>query len=309
MGIKKLMKLIDRAPCAINKRSHSDYKGKTIAIDGSISIYQWVSIGNTRNIVNSKGKKINHIQGTFYRTANMLLSGIIPVYVFDGAPPKLKSVTMKKRKIARDMGKQLRVPREVFVECQYLLQLLGVPVVQAPSEAEAQCAHLSKIGYVYGVATSDSDLLPFGGKLLIRGMDSSGKTLTEINLDILLEQLEISYDQFVDLCILLGSDYAPGISKLNPDKALKLIQKYNTVEKIAIELKIKIQFDVNEIRNEFKHPKVLNVGPFKLKKLSNSDIDKLRDYLVNIHGLLPNRVDGTLDKLREFYKTLNMSSK
>lgn len=303
MGIKNLLKLIERnSEVAINKRSHSDYSGKIIAIDGSISIYQWVSVGNVRKIVNSKGKKINHIQGTFYRTAKMILSGITPVYVFDGAPPELKSVVMKKRKEARDVGKQLRVPREVFAECQYLLNLLGVPVVQSVSEAEAQCAYLSKIGYVHGVATSDSDLLAFGGKLLIRGMDSSGKTLTEINLDILLEQLELSYDQFVDLCIILGSDYAPGISKLNPDRALRLIQKYKTIEKVANELEIKLPFDVNEIRNEFKNPKVIKAGPFKLKKLSNNDINKLREYLIDIHGLLPSRVDGTLGKLREFYK-------
>jgi len=303
MGIKNLLKLISRdADASINKRSHSDYSGKTIAIDGSISIYQWVSVGNARNIINAKGKKINHVQGTFYRTAKMILSGITPVYVFDGAPPQLKSVIMKKRKEARDIGKQLRVPREVFTECQYLLKLLGVPFVQAPSEAEAQCAHLSKLGYVYGVATSDSDLLAFGGKLLIRGMDSSGKTLTEINLEILLEQLEISYEQFIDLCIILGSDYAPGIAKVNSDRALRLIQKYKTFEKVAEELKIKIPFDINEIRNEFKNPKVSNVGPFKLKKLSNNDINILREYLIDIHGLLPNRVDGTLNKLREFYK-------
>jgi flap endonuclease-1 len=302
MGIKNLLKLIEsNAEVSINKRSHSDYSGKIIAIDGSISIYQWVSVGNVRKIVNSKGKKINHIQGTFYRTAKMILSGITPVYVFDGAPPELKSVVMKKRKEARDVGKQLRVPREVFTECQYLLKLLGVPVVQAASEAEAQCAYLSKIGYVHGVATSDSDLLAFGGKLLIRGMDSSGKTLTEINLDILLEQLEISYNQFVDLCIILGSDYAPGISKLNPDKALRLIQKYKTIENIVNKLEIKLSFDVNEIRNEFNHPKIFKAGPFKLKKLSIDDINKLREYLIDIHGLLPNRVDGTLDKLRKFY--------
>lgn len=106
-----------------------------------------------------------------------------PVYVFDGKPPELKRAQLDARlerreeadkglEAAKEAGDQeaieryskrtIKVTRAHNDECKRLLRLMGVPVIDAPTEAEAQCAVMAKAGLVYGVATEDMDCLTFG---------------------------------------------------------------------------------------------------------------------------------------------------
>jgi len=72
-------------------------------------------------------------------------------------------------------------------ECKKLLQLMGVPVIDAPSEAEAQCAAMAQAGVVYGAATEDMDCLTFGCPTLIRHLmapSSQNAPIQEFNLQV-----------------------------------------------------------------------------------------------------------------------------
>ena len=163
----------------------------------------------------------------------MLEAGIKPIYVFDGKAPELKAGELEKRKEKREeadrklkeaqevenvkeinkFSKRLvRVTRQHNEECKKLLTLMGVAIINAPSEAEAQCAELCKEGLVYGVATEDMDGLTFGTHRLIRHL-SSGNTekVKEYALDKVLEGLGLNQSQFIDLCILMGCDYCDSI--------------------------------------------------------------------------------------------------
>ncbi|XP_015782211.1 flap endonuclease 1 [Tetranychus urticae] len=292
MGITGLSKLIaDICPQAIKESEMKSYFGRTVAIDASMSIYQFmIAIRNRDQMMsNDEGNTTSHLVGLFYRTIKLMADGIKPVYVFDGKAPVMKSGELAKRSEKRaeaeaklkeakeaenveEIGKfskrLVRVTRQHNEECKKLLQLLGIPIICAPSEAEAQCAQLAKEGLVYGVATEDMDGLTFGSPRLIRHL-SSGNTdkCKEFILERVLEGLNITYDQFVDLCILMGCDYCDSIKGIGGKKGLDLIKEHGSIEGI-----LKNRFKITEfIDPEIEYKEKLR--DLEAKKEENSEND------------------------------------
>ncbi|KAI7983534.1 Flap endonuclease 1 [Camellia lanceoleosa] len=111
----------------------------------------------------------------------------------------------------------LQVTKKHNEDCKKLLRLMGVPVIEAPSEAEAQCAALCKSGKVYAVASEDMDSLTFGApRFLHHLIDPSSKKVPvmEFKVSKVLEELNLTMDQFIDLCILSGCVYCDSIRVL-----------------------------------------------------------------------------------------------
>jgi len=186
----------------------------------------------------------------------MLEAGMKPVFVFEGRAPDLKREELAKRsarragateelEAAKESGnaedvekyakRTVRVTREHNAECKRLLRLMGVPVVEAPSEAEAQCAQLCKDGAVYAISTEDMDSLTFGTPVLLRHLmaPASQKTaVVEFDRAKILEELGLTDEQFTDLCILCGCDYTDKIVGIGPVRALGLIQKHGSLEEV-----------------------------------------------------------------------------
>ena len=131
-----------------------------------------------------------------------------------------------------------------------LLRRLGVPYIVANGEAETLCAKLSRCGLVGGCMSEDMDILPNGGKKFIRNFNSSKNTITEYDLDIILEKMEITYEQFIDICILCGCDYCPKITGIGPINAYKLIKKHKDIETLLGHLKPK-----NKVPEDFEYEK------------------------------------------------------
>lgn len=265
MGIQGLMKLLsEESPGSIKEHDLEYLCGRKIAIDASMAMYQFLVAvrtqgdagGHAAMLTNEAGEITSHIQGMFNRTIKMITSGVKPVYVFDGKPPQMKGGELAKR-IARraqaeasleaskeagdveDVNKfsrrLVKVTRQHNDDCKQLLRLMGVPVVDAPCEAEAQCAELAKKGKVYAAATEDMDALTFRTPLLLRKLTFTGskQPIIEINLEIALSGLGITYEQFVDLCILCGCDYCGSIKGIGPKTALKLIKQHGNLEKVV----------------------------------------------------------------------------
>ncbi|XP_031415601.1 probable flap endonuclease 1 homolog [Clupea harengus] len=232
MGITKLADLIrSDAPGAISHKEISDYTGKVIALDTSIVMNQF------RTAVPSM-QHLSPLTGLFFRTLTFLEHDIKPVYVIDGRPPEEKKAVLERR--AKNAGwNSPPHPRRNAVssqtqDCLQLLRLVGVPVVMAPGDAEACCAHLVKTGMVHAVASEDMDTLPFGGSVLLRQLNAKKDSdVTEYCLSKILEILQLSHKEFVDLCILLGCDYCEKIGGLGPKRALSLIKQHRTIECVA----------------------------------------------------------------------------
>lgn len=165
------------------------------------------------------GETTSHLMGIFYRTIRMLENGIKPVYVFDGKPPDMKSKELSKRTEKREEAQKalekateagdaadmekfnrrlVRVTKVHNEEAKELLKLMGVPYVDAPCEAEAQCAAMVKAGKVYATATEDMDALTFGTNILLRHLTSSEVKklpVQEFFYDKILQGLEFTREQ------------------------------------------------------------------------------------------------------------------
>lgn len=230
-----------------------------MAIDASMSLYQFLIAVRSEGaqLTTIDGEPTSHLVGMFYRTIRFLENGIKPVYVFDGKPPELKGGELMKRAERREEAQKLldkateagvqadvekynrrlvKVTKEQSNEAKELLKLMGVPYVEAPCEAEAQCAAMVKSGKVYGAATEDMDALTFGSSVLIRHLTFSEARkipVQEFNYQRVLEGLELSQESFIDLCILLGCDYCDSIKGIGPKRAIELIKEHKTLDKIC----------------------------------------------------------------------------
>lgn len=139
--------------------------GRKIAVDASMSLYQFLIAVRAEGVQLTAvdGSTTSHLMGMFYRTIRLVENGIKPVYVFDGKPPQMKSAELNKRQERRveaekalakatEEGDQteidkfnrrlVKVTKEHAQEAKELLTLMGVPYIEAPCEAEAQCAAL-----------------------------------------------------------------------------------------------------------------------------------------------------------------------
>eukprot|EP00981_Chlorochromonas_danica_P000556 scaffold125_cov156-Ochromonas_danica.AAC.5 len=226
--------------------------------------------GAAAMLMNEAGEITSHIQGMFNRTIKMMTSGLRPVYVFDGKPPELKGGELAKRlarraKAEADLAEAkaaeatedvdrfsrrlVKVTRQHNEECQELLRLMGVPYFIAPCEAEAQCAELARKGKVYATATEDMDALTFQSPKLLRKLTFSQSSkekqpILEIDFSVVLAGLGLTYEQFVDLCILCGCDYCSTIKGIGPKTALKLIKQHHSLEKIISALQSEKKYDI-----------------------------------------------------------------
>ncbi|KAJ1513495.1 Elongation of fatty acids protein 2 [Coelomomyces lativittatus] len=348
MGIHGLTKLLgDQAPQVLQENEIKNYFGRKIAIDASMAIYQFlIAVRNEgQMLTNDSGETTSHLIGMFYRTIRMLDNGIKPVYVFDGKPPELKSIELEKRfqkrteatasleeaiekgatedidKFSRRTVKVTRVHTE---ECKRLLTLMGVPYLDAPSEAEAQCAALCREGLVYATGSEDMDTLTFGSPILLRHLtfsDARKLPISEIHLEKVLLGLHLSMEQFIDLCILLGCDYCSSIPGVGPKTAFQWIQQHHSIEAILPILDKKkhgMQLEdwlFKEARQLFKKPNVLDPSTIQLK-WNDPDEEGLIQYLVKeknfneerirtgIKKILKSKGGGTQERLDTFFKPL-----
>ncbi|XP_025410898.1 flap endonuclease 1 [Sipha flava] len=328
MGITGLAKLIaDIAPNAIKENEIKNHFGRKIAIDASMSLYQFLIAVRSEGaqLTSADGETTSHIMGTFYRTIRLLDNGIKPVYVFDGKPPKMKSSELEKRadkrqeaqkalEKAEELGNTTEIDkfskRLVKVtsthtnECKELLKLMGVPYVEAPCEAEAQCAAMVKAGIVYATATEDMDALTFGSPVLLRHMtfsEARKMPIQEFQLDTVLESIEMTKNEFIDLCILLGCDYCNSIKGIGPKKAIELIRQYRSLENILENLDTKKyqvpeDWPFKEARRLFIEPEITEPSTLELKWV-DPDEEGLVKFLCGNRGFSEERVRNGAKKL------------
>ncbi|MCL5874704.1 MAG: flap endonuclease-1 [Candidatus Thermoplasmatota archaeon] len=306
-------------------------KGRMLAVDAFNVIYQFLS--NIREydgspLKDKQGKITSHLSGLFYRNISLLESGIVPVYVFDGKPPALKDKTIKERialkekaeeeyRLSLAMGdyekaksfasRTSRLTSEMISESKELLNSIGIAVIDAPSEGEAEASFLCRVGSVYSAVSQDYDSLLFGSPRLIRNLTISGKRrygrtgrVVDIKPEIIindevLRKLGITREQLIDMGILIGTDFNDGIKGIGPKKAYQLIKKNGSVKNIS---NIKIE-NYDEIRNIFLNPDVVDPGHIKVPEFNEQ---KVLDILVSGHDFSAERVSSALNRVKEARK-------
>ena len=322
MGIHGLSKVIaDQAPRALKEYTLQQLFNRKVAIDASTSIYQFlIAVRSDSNggsqLTNAVGETTSHLMGMFYRTIRLVEAGLKPIYVFDGKAPGAKARELVKRGekrqdatdglvAAREAGNEedmmkfskrtVKVTRQHNEDCMKLLKLMGIPYVQAPGEAEAQCSEIVKGGLAYAVGSEDLDTLTFAAPILMRYLTvSEAKKLpiAEYTHSKILEDMSLTNDQFIDFCILLGCDYCDSIKGIGPKKALELIKEHQSIERILENIdrekyKVPENWNYEEARALFKDPLVIPATDPELQqgiKWDQADIEGVVNFMVNENG-------------------------
>ncbi|MGD0029555.1 MAG: flap endonuclease-1 [Candidatus Bathyarchaeia archaeon] len=316
-----------------------DLGGKSIAIDAYNALYQFLAIIRQPDgtpLKDNAGRVTSHLSGLLYRTSNLVEMGIKPIYVFDGTPPALKEVEIKRRAKVKEEaavryeralkeGKMeearvyaqatSRLKDYMADDSKKLLDLMGIPWVQAPSEGEAQAAHMVKRGHADYCASQDYDSLLFGAPMLIRNVTISGRrrlpsknvfvevTPEIVQLDQVLKECGITYEQLVDVGILIGTDFNPdGIEGLGPKTALKLIKEHGTLEETLPFVK-NAQFpaEPQRIREIFLKPAITDDYKVEWKE---PDVEGLVSFIVKERDFSEDRVRKTLERMQAGTKKL-----
>ena len=312
--------------------------GKTIAIDAFNTIYQFLAIirgFDGSPLKNLKGESTSHISGLFYRNIKLIEYNIKPVYVFDGVPNILKKEELTRRRqmkkaavikmneaidsqdfeTARKYAQSTsKVNSKMIEDSKKLLNLMGISVVQANEDAESQAAYLVNNNMVYAAGSQDYDTLLFGAKRMIRNLSHNRTKKVKnttikipiqwIKLEKLLESLEIDQNQLIDVGILSGVDFYPGIRGIGTKSAYELIKTHKSLDNL-VENKIKsrgIDFEkvidlevIDKVRNIFRNPNVdKNV---EIKKY-RPNYDKLKEFLVEENNFDRIRIESGLSKLK-----------
>jgi len=307
-----------------------DLAKKSVAIDCYNALYQFLSVIRQPNgtpLMDREGRITSHLSGLLYRTANLVEKGIKVVYVFDGTPPELKEAEIKRRtrikeeailkyeealkagdlERARMYAQATATLKEYMVkDAKRLLELLGVPYVQAPSEGEAQAAYMAMKGDVWASASQDYDSLLFGSPRLVRNLTITGRRKLPrkriyvevkpelVELEKMLSELGLTREQLVDVGILLGTDfnYKP-VKGVGPKSAVKII-KEKGLERFLKEKNVTLE-NLDEIRKIFLEPKVTDDYKLEWKE---PDYDRVIDFLCNERDFSEDRVRKALDKFR-----------
>ena len=322
MGIKNMLKFLNNNyPHIIKNINNDNFNGNRIAIDISILLYQIIiAIRNSgADMTNKQGDITSHILGLFNKTINFLKLNIIPVYVFDGKPPVFKQKVIEARrdvkmkaycKLSENLSEEdkikyfkrtVSITKKQIDECKELLDCMGIPYVVAPEEADSQCAQLVKAGLVDGVLTEDMDILTFGSHTIYRNLASHTRTPIKIELNDILIALKLSYEQFVELCILFGCDYSDKLF-IKSEMIYKYYLKYKNMNNtINALIKDKILFIKNleehdisnytKYKEYFINPPVHNIKIIDMKKPRIKELD---DLLVLKYGLVRMKIYNKL---------------
>lgn len=309
-----------------------ELKGKSFAVDGFIVLHEFLALIRDRlgrPLTDEHGNVTSHLVGLAFRTTRLISDyDMNLVFVFDGRPPTLKSLELANRREARIKAEKEyqdavmrgdvketfskavmtgRLTTQSLDDTKQLLDLLGIPWVQAPSEGEAQAAYMAANGSVWASNSKDYDSLLFGAPRLVRFLSISGqewlpskkksrKVLPElIELHRFLDYHCITRLQLIDMSILIGTDFNAGIKGIGSKTALKLIKKHGSLEELPEEIRSKLPDTTDQIRDIYLHPKVTDEYSVERGELQE---DALDDFLCGEKNFSTSRVQLVINRMR-----------
>lgn len=325
MGVN-LKEILIRKPVSLD-----DLQNKILIVDGFNMLYQFLTTIRGRDgapFMDSHGNITSHLIGLFSRTTNFMTRGIKLVFCFDGKVPDLKHKELQRRaelkaeakklyeealekedvdQMHKYAGRTAKLTKEMVDQAKDLLTGLGIPWVQAPSEGEAQAAHMVKKGDGWAVVSQDFDSLLYAAPRVIQNLSIEGKrkipgklAFTTIEPQLIelkenLSNLGLTQEQLINLAILVGTDYAPaGVRGIGPKKGLALVKELKEAEKIFEGKKLEDGVDWKDVVNVFKTMPVTDEYQIKWNKVDKEAVIKL---LVDTHDFSAERVEKTLANL------------
>jgi len=328
---------VNLTPIIIKKiLSLEDLRGKSLAVDTQNYLYQFLSLIRMQDgtpLQDSHGNVTSHLAGLMFRSTRLIHDyDIYLVFVFDGQPPQLKQHEIMKRREMREKATQewqtalkagdyatafskavmtSHLTRPMIEDSKRLLQFLGIPFVQAPSEAEAQTAYMALKGEVWAASSKDYDSLLFGAPRLLRYLTIYGREFLPskgvsrplqpelIELDKFLSSHEITREQLIDIAVLIGTDFNEGLKGIGPKTAVNLIKKHGKIENLPNEVKGTLEAqNYREVRRFFLEPKVTADYTLRYRELQE---DELYRFLCDQRDFSRERVETVIQRMKTFY--------
>ena len=266
-GLNKFLRC--QNPAGIEQIHLSELSGKKIVIDVSIYLYRF----NVNN----------ELFENFY---NMLINfkrfNIIPLFVFDGKPPVEKLNTIEQRRNERREAERkynelvesneienyskynieaLKRRKTIIsiknkTELKMLFDFYGVSYVDAPGEADELCAHYVKTKQAWACLSDDMDLFVYGCPRILRYLSLINMTIVYYNLNDILGYFKMSFKNFINICIMSGTDYNSQICSIDSSfYDYKQLVKDNNNQK--------------EIDKVFEEKIIRNIGLEKFNEIKN----------------------------------------
>ena len=330
----------------ISKSRHeigiADLSGKIVAFDAYNIIYAFLSSIRDKQtgggyFTDTDGNVTSHLNGMFYRLNTLLINGVKPVFIFDGEPPTFKTAEIHSRKEKKEEAETKReealkegdletamkyaqatsrITPQIVQDAKTLLNYYGIPVINAPSEAEAQGSTLLQQGKIYALNSQDYDSFLFGGIRIVRNLALSQRRKVpgqnrwiEVNPEViilseLLQELGFkNRDQLILLGLLIGTDYNPnGIKGVGPKTALKLVLKYRNSDRLLDYLDTKYGLD-----SIFPYPPLTLLEYFKNPNVDaevnfqhqSPQLKLIQHFLVEERSFNAERVEKQLIQLKK----------
>ncbi|RLE82882.1 MAG: flap endonuclease-1 [Thermoprotei archaeon] len=311
------------------------FRGKWFAVDANNVLYQFLALIRTpdgKPLTSPTGEITSHLVGLAFRATKLICDYEMRlVFVFDGKPHGLKARELMKRKEVREKAYKEWVEalkrgdydaafskavvtgvltRKMVEDAKKLLDLLGIPWIQAPSDAEAQAAYMVSRGGVWAVNSRDYDSLLYGTPRLVRYLTISGTEFLPskgivrrlqpelIELNNVLSTLNITREQLIDVAILVGTDFNEGVKGIGPKTALRLIRIYKRIEKLPASIRDKVAPYYQEVREIFLNPPVTTEYTLDYKRV---DEEGLIRFLCDEKGFSPKRVETLISRMKRVH--------
>ncbi|MFQ5552622.1 MAG: flap endonuclease-1 [Thermoplasmata archaeon] len=310
-----------------------DLRGRSFAVDGNNVLYQFLALirrPDGTHLTDREGNVTSHLVGLFYRTTRLLSDYAMELaFVFDGRPSGRKREELRSRQRVRERAKEeydeavarkdyatawskavtsTLLTREMIGDAQRLLSFLGIPVIQAPGEGEAQAAFICAKGDVWATSTRDYDALLYGTPRLLRYLTIAGREFLPsrrttrplepelLEAEAVFEDLGITRRQLIDLALLVGTDYNPGVHGIGPKKALAHLRDHDRIEDLPEDIRVQLPADYDVIRELFLDPPIEETYEIRSRPV---DLEGVVAFLCDEKDFSRERVTQVLDRLQE----------
>lgn len=309
-----------------------DLAGRKLAVDANIYLYQFLALIRTSGglpLQGPDGSVTSHLAGLLFRSTRLIYDFGIPIiFVFDGKPPKYKEEELEKRRKLREKAAiewmealkkgdyaeafsksvmMSRLTQPMIEDAKKLLGLLGIPYIQAPSEAEAQAAYMAMKGDVWASSSRDYDSLLFGTPRLVRYLTISGKEFLPskgisrplkpelIYLEEFLSKHSVIREQLIDMAILIGTDFNEGVKGIGPKTSLKIIKKYGEINNLPKDIKEKGSPNYEDVRKLFLESAITSKYATDYCPIKENE---LYTFLCDEKGFTKNRVEKAVQRIK-----------
>ena len=302
---------------AIEEVPFDDLGESVVAVDAHNWLYRYLTTTvkwtNDEVYTTAEGEEVANLVGVVQGLPKFFEHDLTPVFVFDGAVTELKDDEVQERReqreryedeleearergdtvaIARLESRTQRLTDTIIETTRELLSILDVPVVDAPAEGEAQCAHMARTDTVDYAGTEDYDALLFGAPLTLRQLTSSGDPEL-MDFDATLAEHDLTWEQLVDAALLCGTDFNEGITGIGPKTAVSLLQDHGDLWGVLDARGAHIDY-ADRLRDLFLDPAVVDVS---VDTSIDPDVGAARSFVTGEWEVDPDEVERGFERI------------